>query len=101
MAHRGDQLDRIATLLDHGEYLPGLVLEPEDRTLAFDEYLAEIVRDFSETQWILVNTGDDFLVCSVSRHLGTIRPDHGRRRRLDPGRGPASTLLMARASGEW
>ena len=53
MAHRGDSHDRIAALLDHGEYLPGLVLEPEDRTSTFDEYLASIAQDFPETQWIL------------------------------------------------
>ncbi len=53
MAHRGDPHARIAALLDHGEYLPGLVLEAEDRTSTFDEYLAGIAQDFPETQWVL------------------------------------------------
>jgi hypothetical protein len=53
MAHKGEPLERVAVLLDRGEYLPGLILAPTEETLTFDEYLADIVRDFPQAQWIL------------------------------------------------
>jgi hypothetical protein len=53
MARHGGENDRLVDLLDHGEYLPGLVLDPEDQTSVFDEYLGGIARDIPETKWIL------------------------------------------------
>lgn len=53
MAHRGEPHDRLAGLLDHGEYLPGWVLEAGERTSTFEAYLAGIAQDFPETQWVL------------------------------------------------
>lgn len=53
MAYKGEGLERMAILLDRGEYLPGLILAPSEETLTFDDYLEGIVRDFPEAQWIL------------------------------------------------
>lgn len=53
MAYDRAPHERIATLLDHGEYLPALLLDPTDQTVTFRDYLMGIVEDFPETQWIL------------------------------------------------
>jgi len=53
MAYRGNPHAQIAKLLDHAEFLPGLILEPDDETSTFGEYLAGIVQEFPETRWIL------------------------------------------------
>lgn len=46
MAYDKEDHARIAALLDGTEYLPGLMLEEEDRTEAFREYLAGIADQF-------------------------------------------------------
>jgi len=53
MTYRAATHDRIARLLDHGEYLPGLILDPTDRTADFESYLSGIADDFAEARWIV------------------------------------------------
>ncbi|MFA7234962.1 MAG: hypothetical protein WC076_12720 [Terrimicrobiaceae bacterium] len=58
MAYANEDQQHIAKLLDHGEYLPGLLLEDRDATKEFEDYLKAIVADFPMCQRIT----DKFLI---------------------------------------
>ncbi len=46
MAYEAEPHKRIANLLDDAEYLPGLILIPEDRTEAFSRHLQAISEEY-------------------------------------------------------
>lgn len=46
MAYEAESHRRIASLLDDAEYLPGLILAPEDRTEAFSPHLQVIAEEY-------------------------------------------------------
>jgi len=51
MAYQQESFEKLAVLLDHAEYLPGLMLEEDDRTQNFADYLAQIGRQFPKCQY--------------------------------------------------
>lgn len=51
MAYQKESFEKLAQLLDDAEYLPGLMLEEEDKTQVFADYLAHIGKRFPNCQY--------------------------------------------------
>jgi len=53
MTQQNEDSQRIAALLDSAEYLPGLLIDKDDKTSEFSEFLAGIGEQFPNCRYII------------------------------------------------
>ena len=57
-AYGGESPEKIASILDTAEMLPRLMAQPEDRTVDFERYLADIARRYPQFSMVLTRFRD-------------------------------------------